>query len=119
MQNAHEQRREEEAATVREQPGESLIGTLVRALSRRELLLVLDSSVCGEKHIKATLGAPQEILDVRGASEKQRLFGYKEQVWTGFHYGHSYLESMKSQTFWDAEFDKIEAVDRALVRARE
>ena len=28
---------------------------------RRELLLVLDSSVCGEKHIKATLGAPQEI----------------------------------------------------------
>jgi hypothetical protein len=25
---------------------------------------------------------------------------------------------MKSQTFWDAEFDKIEAIDRALVRAR-
>jgi cysteine synthase A len=64
-------------------------------------------------------GAPEEILDVRGAAEKQRLFSYKEQVWTGFHHSHAYLESMKSQTFWDAEFDRIEAIDRALVRARD
>jgi len=63
-------------------------------------------------------GTPEEILDVRGAAEKQRLFGYKEQVWSGFHYSHSYLESMKSQTFWDAEFDKIDSIDQALVRAR-
>jgi len=63
-------------------------------------------------------GAPEEILDVRGPAEKQRLFGYKEQVWTGFHYSKSYLESMKYQTFWDAEFDKIEEIDRALLQAR-
>ena len=63
-------------------------------------------------------GTPDEILDVRGPDEKQRLFDYKEQVWSGFHYSHDYLESMQSPAFWDAEFDKIEAVDRALMDGR-
>ncbi len=63
-------------------------------------------------------GSPEEILDVRGPAQKQRLFEYKEQVWSGFHYSHAYLESMQSQSFWDGEYDKIEAVDRALFRAR-
>jgi hypothetical protein len=27
-----------------------------------------------------------------------RLFQYKEQVWSGFHYSHAYLESMQSRT---------------------
>jgi cysteine synthase len=63
-------------------------------------------------------GTPEEILDVRGKSEKQRLFQYKEQVWSGFHYSHAYLESMQSQGFWDGEFEKVEAMDRALISAR-
>ena len=63
-------------------------------------------------------GTPDEILDVRGPDEKQRLFDYKEQVWSGFHYSHDYLQSMQSPAFWDAEFDKIEAVDRALMDGR-
>ena len=63
-------------------------------------------------------GTPDEILDVRGPDQKQRLFDYKEQVWSGFHYSHDYLESMQSPAFWDAEFDKIEAVDRALMDGR-
>ncbi len=63
-------------------------------------------------------GTPDEILDVRGRHEKQRLFDYKEQVWSGFHYSHDYLESMQSQAFWDAEFEKVEAIDRALTAAR-
>lgn len=63
-------------------------------------------------------GAPDEILDVRGTDEKQRLFRNKEQVWSGFHYSHDYLESMQSQTFWDAEFEKVETIDRALVATR-
>jgi cysteine synthase len=63
-------------------------------------------------------GGPEEILEVRGAAEKQRLFDYKEQVWTGFRYTKSYLESMQSQTFWDAEFDKIGEIDRELVGSR-
>ncbi len=63
-------------------------------------------------------GTPQEILDVRGKDEKQRLFQYKEQVWSGFHYSHAYLESMQSQAFWDGEFEKIEAIDGALISSR-
>jgi hypothetical protein len=57
-------------------------------------------------------------LDVRPPGQKERLFGYKEQVWTGFGYTRSYLESMKSQSFWDGEFDKIPAIDEALLKAR-
>jgi cysteine synthase len=64
-------------------------------------------------------GAPDEILDVRGTDEKQRLFHYKEQVWSGFHYSHAYLESMQSQGFWDGEFEKVEAIDRALISSRQ
>jgi len=60
----------------------------------------------------------RDILDVRPREQKQRLFGYKEQVWTAFGYTYSYLEGMKSQSFWDAEFDKIPAIDQALLEAR-
>jgi hypothetical protein len=63
-------------------------------------------------------GDPREILDVRPRQQKERLFGYKEQVWTAFGYTRPYLESMKSQSFWDAESDKIPAIDQALLEAR-
>jgi cysteine synthase len=63
-------------------------------------------------------GASGDILDVRGQAEKERLFGYKERVWSGFGYSHSYLEGMQSQSFWEAEFEKIGAIDEALRRAR-
>lgn len=61
---------------------------------------------------------PIEILDVRPREQKQRLFDYKEDVWTRFNYSREYLDSMKSQTFWDSEFDKIRATDAALLEAR-
>jgi len=63
-------------------------------------------------------GDPREILDVRPREQKDRLFGCKEQVWTAFGYSRAYLESMKSQSFWDAESDRIREVDHALVQAR-
>jgi cysteine synthase len=63
-------------------------------------------------------GNAREILDVRPPEQKERLFGYKEQVWTAFGYTRSYLEGMKSQSFWDGEFDKISAIDQALLEAR-
>jgi len=59
-------------------------------------------------------GSGGAILDVRGREQKERLFGYKEQVWTGFGYSRAYLERMKSQAFWDAEYEQIEAIDRRL-----
>jgi len=63
-------------------------------------------------------GSDGDFLDVRPAGQKERLFGYKEDVWTRFHYSREYLDSMKSQTFWDGEFDKIREIDAGLVRAR-
>jgi cysteine synthase len=63
-------------------------------------------------------GDAREILDVRPAEQKERLFGYKEQVWSAFGYTHSYLERMKSPSFWDGEFDKIGAIDEGLLAAR-
>jgi cysteine synthase len=63
-------------------------------------------------------GDARDILDVRPREQKERLFGYKEQVWTSFGYSRAYLESMKAQSFWDGEFDKIPAIDQALLKAR-
>jgi cysteine synthase len=55
-----------------------------------------------------------KILDVRPREQKERLFGYKEALWTKFNYSHAYLDRMKSQSFWDAEYAKIRAIDSAL-----
>jgi cysteine synthase len=60
-----------------------------------------------------------DILDVRSQAQKHRLFDYKEQVWSGLNYSHSYLERMKSQSFWDEEYGKIREIDAALQWARE
>lgn len=59
-----------------------------------------------------------DILDVRSPREKERLFGYKEQFWTGFGYTREYLDKMKSQAFWDAEFARVEELDCELIRRR-
>jgi len=63
-------------------------------------------------------GTAADILDVRSPEQKNRLFGYKEEVWRSFQYSQAYLDRMKSPSFWDAEFDKIPGIDSALVRAR-
>ncbi len=59
---------------------------------------------------------PSGILDVRPKEQKDRLFRYKEEVWTTFGYSRPYLDRMKSQSFWDAEFDRIHCIDEALLR---
>jgi cysteine synthase len=63
-------------------------------------------------------GEAGDILDVRPPEQKERLFGYKQEVWTPFGYSLPYLESMKSQSFWDEEFDKIRKIDEKLVKVR-
>ncbi len=63
-------------------------------------------------------GTAADILDVRPRAEKERLFAYKESVWSGFGYSHAYLEQMKSQSFWESQFDAIPGIDRALLDAR-
>jgi cysteine synthase len=63
-------------------------------------------------------GGPQDILDVRPRREKQRLFEYKRDVWSGFGYSREYLAAMESQSFWDAQFAAIDEIDRKLAIAR-
>jgi cysteine synthase len=60
---------------------------------------------------------PSEILDVRAPEQKERLFQYKEDVWKTFNYSQAYLDGMKSQSFWDAEYDKIPAIDEELLKS--
>jgi len=64
-------------------------------------------------------GDTKEILDVRPREHKQRLFGYKEETWTRLGYSRSYLDRMKSLSFWEAEAAKICEIDSALARARQ
>jgi len=44
------------------------------------------------------------IHDVRRAYAKERLFAQKEKDWTPFGYSVEYLDSMKSQSFWEDEY---------------
>ena len=59
-----------------------------------------------------------DILDVRTETEKERLFHQKQKVWTEFDYSVGYLERMKSQSFWDAEYARIPEIDEACLRRR-
>jgi cysteine synthase len=61
----------------------------------------------------------REIIDVRPAAEKERLFQQKAQVWAKFGYSEADLERMKSQSFWDAEYARIPEIDEACLRRRE
>ncbi len=63
-------------------------------------------------------GDPGDILDVRTQSEKERLFRYKEEVWSKFGYSSDYLAKMQSQSFWDAEYEAIDRIDRELAASR-
>ncbi len=57
-----------------------------------------------------------ELLDVRPREQKERLFGCKERLWTRFGYSPAYLERMKSQAFWDAEYERVEDIDQSWLR---
>ncbi len=50
----------------------------------------------------------EHIYDVRRAAAKEQLFRQKESDWLKFGYTQSYLDSMKDQSFWDAEYAKVE-----------
>ena len=63
-------------------------------------------------------GSSADILDVRPRSEKERLFRYKQETWSKFGYSDSYLEGMKSQSFWEGEAAKVADFDSTLLQVR-
>jgi hypothetical protein len=65
------------------------------------------------------LGAePDGITDVRPADQKERLFKQKEDDWLKFGYSQAYLDGMKSQDFWEAEYEKVGFYDEKIAELR-
>jgi len=58
------------------------------------------------------------MLDVRSGIQKERLFRQKRETWSRFGYSDAYLERMKSQAFWDAEYAQIAKIDEGVAAAR-
>jgi cysteine synthase len=63
-------------------------------------------------------GSSADVLDVRSRQEKERLFRSKQETWSKFGYSDSYLQSMKSQAFWEGEAAKVAEFDSALLQVR-
>jgi cysteine synthase len=61
---------------------------------------------------------PDAVLDVRPGIVKERLFRQKADVWTKFGYPMRYLDTMRSQAFWDDEYARIREIDSALLKDR-
>ena len=58
------------------------------------------------------------MFDVRRDAAKARLFRQKESDWLKFGYTQEYLDSMKDQGFWDAEYAKIEPYNAKILAQR-
>ncbi len=61
----------------------------------------------------------EHVLDVQVKEQKERLFRQKEEVWSKFGYSRAYLDSMKSQAFWDREYELVHRFDPKIKALRE
>ncbi len=61
------------------------------------------------------LGASTEgIFDFRKPTAKERLFQQKENDWLRFGYSKQFLDSMRYQDFWDAQYAKVREYNRKI-----
>ena len=60
-----------------------------------------------------------EILDVRGATQKERLHQMKRSLWSRFGYTDAHLTAMEGMTFWDEQAGRVEEIDRQIQALRE
>ncbi len=64
-------------------------------------------------------GASSEhIFDFRKPAMKERLFKQKEHDWLKFGYTKEFLDSMRSQDFWDAQYAKVREYNRKICALR-
>jgi cysteine synthase A len=65
------------------------------------------------------LGAADEhVFDFRKASAKEQLFKQKENDWLKFGYSQAFLDSMRNQAFWDAQYAKVGEYNRKILASR-
>ena len=58
------------------------------------------------------------VLDFRKPAMKQRLFKQKENDWLKFGYSREFLDSMRYQDFWEAQYAKVREYDRKICALR-
>lgn len=61
----------------------------------------------------------EDVHDFRSPIMKEQLFKQKENDWLKFGYSQSYLDSMKSQEFWDKEYELHKHYDELIKKLRE
>jgi cysteine synthase len=65
------------------------------------------------------LGATDEhVFDFRKTSAKEQLFKQKENDWLKFGYSKAFLDSMRNQAFWDAQYAKVGEYNRKILASR-
>ncbi len=65
------------------------------------------------------LGADEDhVFDFRKPSVKEQLFLQKENDWVKFGYTKQFLDSMRSQDFWDAQYAKVPAYNQKISSSR-
>jgi cysteine synthase len=65
------------------------------------------------------LGASEDyVFDFRPPAMKQRLFKQKESDWLKFGYSREFLDSMRYQDFWEAQYAKVREYDRKIAAMR-
>lgn len=64
-------------------------------------------------------GATEEhVYDFRRPAAKEQLFGQKERDWIKFGYTRQFLDSMREQSFWDAQYAKVGEYNRKIAELR-
>jgi cysteine synthase len=65
------------------------------------------------------LGASTDhIFDFRKPETKERLFQQKEHDWLKFGYSQEFLDSMRSLSFWDAQYAKVQEYNQKICALR-
>jgi cysteine synthase len=63
--------------------------------------------------------ADDHIFDFRKPAVKERLFVQKENDWLKFGYTKQFLDSMRNQSFWDAQYAKVPEYNRKIGELRQ
>jgi hypothetical protein len=65
------------------------------------------------------LGAADDhVFDFRGLAAKERLFIQKESDWMKFGYSRQFLDTMRHQEFWDAQYAKVHDYNQKISATR-